>query len=72
MRFDATEAKPVWQSKTLWFNLLAVLGQVALAYGFGDHDAAPWTSEAAVGTIAVINLVLRLTTKQAVRIRKQP
>jgi len=58
------DAKPAIKSKTLWFNALAVVLQVAIAYGFGEHEPAPWTNETAIGIIAIANIILRFVTTQ--------
>jgi hypothetical protein len=52
-------SKPFWTSKVLWVNAVALLA-IVLQSAFG------WVldAEAQAGIIAVINLILRLVTKQ--------
>jgi hypothetical protein len=56
------EAKPWWTSKTIWTNLLALVGSVALACGI---DPGRWAEMSTV-TLAVANLALRMVTKDSV------
>lgn len=60
------ETKPIWASKTVWFNVLALLTGVALAYGFGDHVADPWVSEGVTVIVTLGNLALRFITSKAI------
>lgn len=55
--------KAPWASKTLWFNGLALLISVALAFGFGDFTPDPAVGEASLVVVTVVNLVLRFLTK---------
>ena len=55
--------KPFWQSKTMIFNVLALVVLAANQLGFADFQLDPETS---AGALAIINLVLRLITKQPV------
>jgi hypothetical protein len=61
-------SKPWWQSKTLWFNILSIVG-VALAavlQSAGDlHIPASWIAVLTV-VVAVVNMVLRLVTSQPI------
>ncbi len=61
---DTTKA---WfASKTLWINFIAVLGAVASAFGL-DLGLDPESQVAIVGGVmAVVNIVLRLTTTTAI------
>ena len=59
--------KPWYTSKTLWFNLLALIVTVAMGFGFGDLELAEWVEPIALGLIAVINLILRAVTNKGVR-----
>ena len=54
-------------SKTLWFNGLAVLLSVWLSFGFGEFTPSPEASEISTALIAIINIVLRFATTQAIR-----
>ncbi len=56
------QGKPWWTSKTIWVNLAALLGSVALAFGM---DMATW-AEISTTALAVVNLVLRLVSDSAV------
>ena len=51
--------KPFWRSKTLWTNGLALLG------GVGGYLTSGDTATLAVAILGIINLVLRLVTRQA-------
>ncbi len=48
------EAKPWWMSKTIWVNLIALVGSVVVALGF---DASKW-AEVSTVTLAVANVIL--------------
>jgi len=61
-------SKPIWASKTFWFNILAVLIGVAGQFGFGEFVADDWTAQAIIVAVAVINIILRFWTTQAVRL----
>ncbi len=56
-----TTGKALVTSKTLWVNLLSIAGMVASAM-FGYTIPAEWS----VSILAVINIVIRLVTKEAV------
>jgi len=58
--------KVFWQSKTFWFNVLAIIVMVAGAFGFSDFKLSPDYQQLAVGLIAVINLALRFITKKGI------
>jgi hypothetical protein len=51
-----------WMSKTVWTNLIALIGSVVLAIGF---DPGRW-AEIATVALAVVNLGLRLVTKEEI------
>ena len=58
-----TETKPFYQSKTLIFNVLAVIVLIATQFGFGEFQLdAEWTA----GVIAIVNFALRLATTKPV------
>lgn len=59
--------KQWWMSKTIWTNLIALVGSVVLALGM---DAESWAEIAAV-SLAVINLALRLVTKEPIELPTQ-
>ncbi len=52
--------KPWWRSKTIWVNLCAVVGSIAVSYGF---DSASWAEITAV-CLGVVNMTLRMTTNE--------
>jgi len=56
------EAKAWWMSKTIWTNLLALVGSLVIALGY---DAGRW-AEIATVLLAVVNLGLRLVTKEPI------
>jgi len=58
--------KPIYRSKTFWFNVLALIVTVAGAFGFSDFQLTPDYQQLAVGIIAIINLGLRFVTKQGI------
>ncbi len=53
------QTKQWWNSKTVWVNLLAICGTVALSYGLDENS---WV-EISTTLLAVINLGLRFVTK---------
>jgi len=61
------ETKPFWASKTLWINAIALVAAVTGAFGM-DLGLDPETQTAIVGAVmSVVNIVLRFTTKSAVK-----
>jgi hypothetical protein len=54
--------KPWYTSKTIWVNLVALIGSILVAYGF---EPSRW-AEIAAGTLAVVNVVLRLVTGEPI------
>jgi hypothetical protein len=59
------EVKPWYKSKTMIFNVLAVVAAVAAEFGYAGtvpEDASEWV----VGAVAIINIILRMATKQPV------
>ena len=72
--------KEFWQSKTLWFNLLALAVAIALCYGYGEFAPAPEVEQIAGGLVAligvflpvitpIVNMILRFVTRQPVALR---
>lgn len=57
-----TQAKPWWTSKTIWTNLVALIGSIVVSFGF---DAGHW-AEISVTALAAVNVALRIVTKDAV------
>ncbi len=54
--------KKWYHSKTLWLNFISIIVLVVLNLGF--IDASQEIASAEAGILAVINLILRLATKQ--------
>jgi len=62
------QAKSWYLSKTLWFNILALLAMVATAFGFADFKPDTWVMEVGTIIILLINIILRLYTSRAVKL----
>ena len=56
------QGKAWFESKTVLFNVIALLVLVASAFGFGDFTADAWVDQGATAIIAVVNLWLRFQT----------
>jgi len=56
-------AKKWYESKTLWFNVLALVVAVAANYGYTGELPSEWGLFVPV-IVIIINLILRLVTKQ--------
>lgn len=69
------ETKPIYQSKTFWFNVLAVIVLVASKFGFSEFHLDQNTADTVLtilsGVLAVGNVGLRAVTKQPVSLTKQ-
>jgi hypothetical protein len=61
-------AKAWWMSKTIWANLIALIGSVVLAIGF---DAGRW-AEISTVALAAVNVVLRFYTKEEISVQSMP
>ena len=59
------ETKKWYESKTLWFNVVAICVLVAGSFGYTGELSGDWAEAAAV-ILAVVNLVLRIVTKQPI------
>ena len=57
--------KKWYTSKTLWFNSLALFAVVAGSFGFSGELPAEW-AVFVPAIVAVINVILRLVTKEPV------
>ena len=57
--------KKWYTSKTLWFNVLALVAVVAASFGYTGELPAEW-AVFAPAIVALINLCLRFVTKQPV------
>ena len=58
------ESKSIWASKTFWVNLVSIGAIIGAAYGF-DIDTET-QAVLATGALAVVNIILRLVTKQPI------
>jgi len=59
--------KSIYKSKTLWFNLLALILMIAGNFGFKEFIPSLWVNDVGVALIIIINLILRFLTKQPVK-----
>jgi hypothetical protein len=57
--------KAWWMSKTIWVNLIALVGSVVVALGF---DPSKW-AEVSTVTLAVANVILRLITNEEITLQ---
>lgn len=66
--------KPVWESKTFWFNLILLVVAVASKFGFSDYVPTPahqmLIDSSAVILAALINIGLRFVTSQGVTLTR--
>jgi len=60
--------KTFWKSKTLWFNLITVVGAGTDAF-IGTNYLSPLGAASLVTGMAVVNAGLRLATSKAVTLR---
>ena len=58
--------KQWYASKTIIFNVIALVVLVAGAFGFGDFQADMWVAQAATAIIAAVNLWLRFQTARPI------
>ncbi len=57
--------KKWYASKTLWFNLVAVVVTVLGAYGYTGEVPAEW-AVFVPAVVALVNVILRLVTKEPI------
>ena len=57
--------KKWYASKTIWFNVLAIVVMIASAFGYTGEISQDW-SQYMVWVSAAINILLRFKTKQPV------
>jgi hypothetical protein len=62
-----TGTKSWWTSKTIWTNLMALVGSILISYGF---DASQW-AEIATVLLAAANVALRLVTKDEIALQSE-
>jgi len=60
------DGKPLHLSKTVVFNVLALLVLVANALGYADFIPDKSVADAALAIVLIVNLVLRFLTKEPV------
>lgn len=60
------DSKKWYMSKTLWFNILALIVAAAQHYGYADFTPDPNTGAYAIAFVTAINALLRLVTKKPV------
>jgi hypothetical protein len=66
------ESKPFYKSKTFWFNVVAVLVLILGQFGYEgviSPEYQGYVDAFVPAIIAIVNLGLRLITKQPVSIR---
>ena len=59
------ETKKIYQSKTFWVNLIAIVG-IVLNSLYGIEIDAELQATFATAILGVINIILRLITKQPI------
>ena len=64
------DAKSIFTSKTFWFNLLFLLVGVASAFGYREFVPDSEMGNYILVAVTIINIALRLATKQAVTLSK--
>ena len=58
-----SKVKPFWQSKTIWFNLVAVIVVIAGIFGYAEFEADPQL----ITLVTVLaNIAFRFVTKQPI------
>jgi hypothetical protein len=65
------EAKPLWKSKTLWLNLLTLVGMAINSYfaNPSNTNGVEFLSASdQVGILAAVNIILRLITNQPLNV----
>jgi hypothetical protein len=59
------ESKKFYQSKTFWFNVIALVVMVLGAFGYKGEVPEEWAA-LVPAILAIVNLVLRFITKQPI------
>lgn len=65
-----TQAKPFWQSKTVWINAVAIFAAILESTEIVDLIPADWQA-AIPALLAVANIILRTVTHQPVSVRSE-
>lgn len=60
------KGKSLIQSKTFWFNILAGVVAIASLFGFSEFQTSNQVAEIIATCVAVVNIILRLRTRQAI------
>lgn len=60
------EPKPIYKSRTLWFNVIVGAVTIFAGYMVGDIDKAKALEQAGPVLLVLGNVVLRLITKQPI------
>ena len=63
--------KEIWQSKTIWATLVAFVATVAGALGLDLGLDADTQTAIVAGIMAVVGIVMRLVTKEPVKLPGQ-
>lgn len=59
--------KRFYQSKTFWFNVLALVATVAGSFGYADFQPSPELANYALVVVTIINVALRFITKEPIQ-----
>lgn len=62
------DTKIMWTSKTLWFNVLALITAVAAEFGYQGELPQGWETWVTV-LVTAINIILRFVTKKQVTLK---
>ena len=58
--------KPIWASKVVWANVIALVASVSLGLGLDLGLSAEVQATLLAGVMSVVNIILRLITKDAI------
>ncbi len=64
------EGKHPLLSKTLWFNVLALIVVVARHYGYADFVPSGLVGPLGVVAVAAVDIILRLITRRPISLRR--
>ena len=59
------DSKKFYQSKTFWFNVIALIVMVLGAFGYEGEIPEEWAA-LVPAILAIVNLILRFVTKQPI------